>query len=215
MLRRLLKHFFHHLYHRMAWAYDGVAAVVSLGKWQRWGLRALDFVNGPAVLEMGIGPGHLHAALLTRQHSVFGLDESPQMLRAAAQRLKARGANARLTRGLAQHLPFASGQFDTALATFPSEYIVEARTLSEVMRTLKPGGLLVTLLMAWPDERSLAGRLLGKLFRLTGQGQPVSDALRERICAPFEAAGFITSTELVEESGSTLVFVVAQKPGTL
>ncbi len=215
MLRQLLKLFFHHLYHRLAWAYDGVAAAVSLGQWHHWGLRTLGFVNGPNVLELGVGPGHVHAALHMRPWQVFGVDESPQMLQKTTRQLQKHGAHPRLARGLAQRLPFASAQFDTVLATFPSEYIVDTRTLGEVMRTLKPGGKLVVLLMAWPGQRSPGGSLLRLLFQVTGQGQPINDTLREKICTPFDTAGFNTSAQFVQESGSTLVFVIARKPITL
>ena len=61
--RRFIKFGFHLLYHELAFTYDALAWLVSLGQWQAWGRTALDRVRGPRVLEVGHGPGHLLIAL--------------------------------------------------------------------------------------------------------------------------------------------------------
>ncbi len=209
MRTHLLQIFFHHLYHQLAWAYDLVAALVSLGQWQAWGRQSLAYVTGPNVLELGFGPGHLQTALARQHFNTFGIDESPQMLIKATRRLLRSGQTPRLARALAQALPFASAQFDTVLAAFPSAYIIDSHTLAEVMRVLQPGGQLVVLPAAWP------GWLLGWLFWLTGQSRPVTPALTAKMQAPFEAAGFEVSAQIVQKHGATLVFILARKPAPL
>lgn len=209
MRTHLLQVFFHHLYHQLAWAYDLVAALVSLGQWQTWGRQSLDYVTGPNVLELGFGPGHVQAALAKQHFNTFGIDESPQMLARATQRLLRNGQKPRLARALAQALPFASGYFNTVLSTFPSEYIIASHTLAEVMRVLQPGGLLVVLPAAWP------GWLLGWLFWLTGQSRPITHTLLAKVQTPFEAAGFDVSTRIVQKRGATLIFILARKPAPL
>jgi len=63
---------FHLLYHEAAWAYDAVAAAVSLGQWRAWGAAALPFLPGPRVLELGHGPGHMLIALTAAGYDAAG-----------------------------------------------------------------------------------------------------------------------------------------------
>lgn len=83
----LMRGFFHLLYHQFAWTYDFVSGVVSIGMWQSWITAMLPFLEGPNILELGPGPGHLQLALARRGLISFGLDASPQMTRMAALRL--------------------------------------------------------------------------------------------------------------------------------
>ncbi len=121
LIQIILRPIFYLLYHQFAWAYDLVAAIVSLGRWQEWVHTALPYISG-RVLEIGFGPGHLQISLNEKIIPTFGLDESPQMGRQAARRIKKAGAIARLTRGYAQSIPFAGEAFDSVVATFPAEY---------------------------------------------------------------------------------------------
>lgn len=213
-LARLLKWFFHLLYHPFAWSYDLVAGVVSMGRWRRWVMAALEMLEGPRVLELGFGPGHLQVQLHARGLHAVGLDESPQMARQAARRLRRQTFNPRLARGLAQRLPFASAVFDSVVATFPTQYIVDARTLAEVWRVLRPEGRLVVLFGAWHTGHSLPERLLALLFRLTGESPSAGPGDESAFTASFFQAGFRARVEWVEIPGSRLVFVLATRPTT-
>jgi ubiquinone/menaquinone biosynthesis C-methylase UbiE len=144
----LLQAFFHWLYHEGAWAYDGVAALVSMGRWTRWVTRALERVEGTQVLELGHGPGHLLAAMGQRGLRPVGLDPSPAMGRRARWRT---GASVPLVRGRAQALPFQDESFDTVVATFPAPFIRDPCTWREAARVLRPGGHVVVLFAAQPS----------------------------------------------------------------
>lgn len=205
----LLRLFFRLLYHPMAWSYDLVAAVVSLGHWKEWVKRALPLLEGPRVLELGFGPGHMQGYLKTAGLAPFGLDESRQMAHQARQRLLRQRQTPRLARGLAQHLPFASGTFDSVVATFPTLYIVDPQTLAEIRRVLAPGGRLVVLTTAWITGHSLPERVLHWLYNITGKSPP-ENARLENIVDPFTQAGFQASIRFVEPKGSRLMFVVAK-----
>ena len=77
-LRRIRRLFFNHLYHGLAWSYDFVAAVVSLGHWNRGLKLPYRSLRGPRVLELGHGPGHLQTRLSMDETIVaVGLDEVP------------------------------------------------------------------------------------------------------------------------------------------
>src|SRR5690349_17890774 len=139
-MRRFMRVFFYLLYHPFAFLYDLVAATVSFGRWKDWVMSILPFLHGTRILELGHGPGHLQHILVNRGLSSFGLDESPQMGRLAQRKL---GSDSRLSRGLAQSLPFTDHSFDTIVSTFPTDYIFHQQTLSEVHRCLSGGGRLI------------------------------------------------------------------------
>jgi ubiquinone/menaquinone biosynthesis C-methylase UbiE len=209
-LTRFLRLFFEWLYHPLAFTYDLVAATVSFGRWNDWVREVLPHVHGTRVLEVGHGPGHLQRSLLDLGLTPVGLDESAQMGRLAKARLFKSGyTKINLVRGVTQALPFPSGHFDTILSTFPSEYIFDPRTLSEVWRVLDNGGRLVVLPAAWPRNP-----LLGWLFRVTGQSPTEAlEAVQTDIQKPFSEAGFKVQTQTLEVQSGTLLLVIAERHG--
>jgi ubiquinone/menaquinone biosynthesis C-methylase UbiE len=207
LITKLMRAFFALLYHPFAFTYDLVAAAVSFGHWKEWTQTVLPYLVGPRVLELGFGPGHLHRILLDLGLFAVGLDESRQMTALAKQRLPKSGyAQVRLTRGVAQNLPYPSGYFNTIVATFPSEYIFDAGTLSETKRCLINGGRLIVLPVAWPRNR-----LLAWLYRVTGESPKALEIISEKIRMIFTDAGFETIIENIETDTSALLLVVAEK----
>ena len=168
-LRFFFNFFFKLLYHQFAWTYDWVAAIVSVGLWKDWVLAVLPHLEGPSVLELGHGPGHLQTALLNRGILAYGLDASPQMGRLARRRLHRKGQSVQLLQARAQSLPLASGSFDQVVATFPTEYIIDPGTLKEAWRVLLPGGRMVVLPVAWITGQRWMERFAAALFRITKQ----------------------------------------------
>lgn len=203
-----LRLFFRLLYHSFAWSYDLVAAIVSLGRWQRWVLATTNLLTGPRILELGHGPGHLQEKLYETKVTSFGLDESSQMARQAFRRLARQGYTPRLARGRAQALPFANQSFDSLTATFPTPYIVDPATLAEIRRVLKPGGRLVVLMAAWLTGSSLSERFMHGLSRATNQTPP-EDASIEEMLEPYQKAGFQAGARFIEIPGSRLLFIIA------
>lgn len=203
-MRTLLRVFFHYLYHQFAFAYDLVAAAVSLGRWKNWILEVVPFIEGTRSLEIGHGPGHLQRFLLSRGMESIGMDESDAMGRLAKRNTK---GSARLIRGLAQQLPFVDQSFDTVIATFPSEYFVDPFTLSEVKRCLSDGGRFIVLPVAMPKNRFLSW-----LFRVTGETPSEAvNIIRERMEEPFTKAGFDVQSHLLDLESGRLVLIVASK----
>lgn len=204
-MRRFMRFFFHLLYHPFAFTYDLVAWVVSFGNWKDWVLSIAPHLEGTRILELGHGPGHLQRFLLDRGLDPVAVDESTQMGRLARRRL---GGNHKLTRGLAQALPFGADSFDTVVATFPSEYIFDGRTLSEVRRVLSNTGRLIVLPAAFPSNRFLEW-----LYKATGESPAALDeAVKEKLMKPFSQAGFVVQVQVRELSSSRLVLLLAKKP---
>lgn len=205
--RRLIRWAFARLYQEFAWTYDAVAWAVSGGLWRRWALAALPELRG-RVLELGFGTGHVQLAL-ARRPAVAGLDASPQMTAITAARLRRGGAAPRLVRGHAQALPFADTGFDTVLATFPSEYLLDAATQAEIRRILAPGGRLVVVPLAQLNP-SLLTSLVDLLYRLTLQ-TPVA---RSEAAAPqtLTLAGLSLEARWVPVGPSRVALLTGEMP---
>jgi ubiquinone/menaquinone biosynthesis C-methylase UbiE len=204
IIQRFMRFFFRLLYHPLAFTYDLVAWVVSFGQWKDWVFSILPLIEGARILELGHGPGHLQRSLLDRGWFAVAIDESKQMGGIAKRRL---GASAKLTRGLAQSLPYPNETFDSAAATFPSEYIFDPRTLAEVRRVLRSSGRLIVLPAALPKSGFLKW-----LYKVTGESPAeLTEAIKEKFRSPFLNAGFKTEVEIVEVKSSTLVFIIAKK----
>ncbi len=213
---KLINFGFRLLYQEFAWTYDMVSWLVSLGEWRRWQAAALPFVRGRDVLELGHGPGHMLLALQNGRFEVVGLDVSAQMGRLARRRTQ---RTAPLVQGRGQHLPFETAVFDTVLATFPTEYVVDPVVLAEVGRVLRANGRFVIV----PEGHLTGGgalhRFIGWLFLITGQRYPgtgnqtdAPDAsIWQSYLARFEAAGFTMEMSQVQLAASAVTVLVAQR----
>jgi ubiquinone/menaquinone biosynthesis C-methylase UbiE len=184
--RALIRRAFHHFYREFAWTYDTVALAVSGGLWFQWARAILPELRG-RVLELGFGTGHLQLALADRP-AVAGVDASPQMAAIAAARLRRHGHAPRLANAVAQALPFPRAAFDTVVATFPAEYILDPATHAEIRRVLAPGGRLVVLPLA-QLEPGLYTRLVDLAYKLTLQAPVRRDAPVEPEVERLQIAG--------------------------
>jgi ubiquinone/menaquinone biosynthesis C-methylase UbiE len=212
LIQRFMRFFFRLLYHPFAFTYDLVAATVSFGNWKNWVFSILPFIEGTRILELGHGPGHLQRLLINRGLFAVAIDESTQMGRIAKRRLGPshtvlRSAQGKLTRGLAQALPYQNGAFDTIIATFPSEYIFDLETFSEARRVLRNSGRFIVLLAAWPKNPFLAW-----LYKVTGESPlEVEESIKSKIKERLAHAEFKVEVEIVEVKSSRLLIIVAQR----
>ncbi|MEX1248791.1 MAG: methyltransferase domain-containing protein [Anaerolineales bacterium] len=202
---RLLRFFFFLLYHPLAWSYDLVAWIVSLGQWKAWLYTALPELTGPRILELGHGPGHLQLVLRERGFMAFGLDRSKQMGCLAARRLASAAHPGGLVRAAAEHIPFKSGNFDQVVATFPSEFILKPETLAEVRRVVQPTGSLVVLPFAWIRKKSFFGGIAEWLYRITGQSPQWDGSFSEHI----KLSGFDVKEKRIQLTGSEVIILLA------
>jgi ubiquinone/menaquinone biosynthesis C-methylase UbiE len=209
--RRLIKFGFHLLYHQLAFTYDAVAWSVSLGQWQAWGRTALSRVRGLRVLEIGHGPGHLLIALARSGRQPIGIDLSPQMIRLAQQNIRRAAVPAPQVQCRAQALPFRSGEFDSVVATFPTDYIADPATLREVQRVTNDRGRLIVVFGAQLIGRAPSKLLIEWLYRLTGQREAKADeeeSIFDRVRMPARI-----ETETVGASTVTLIVAEKNPPG--
>lgn len=209
----LLRLAFHLLYNQLAWSYDLVSWVVSLGAWRDWQQAALPFVRGSRVLELAHGPGHMLAALQGRGFDVVGLDLSPFMGRQAQRRLRRLGLDVALLNGRAQQLPFTAASFDTVLATFPTEFIVDPTTLTAVARVLRPGGRFVIVPEGRLTGRGPLARLIEWLYGVTGQREGTfatdADGRWRLFEEPLSAADFRVEVHEMTLAASSVTVIAA------
>lgn len=168
---RLIRFGFRLLYNEMAWTYDSVAWVVSLGQWRTWQRTALKHLPPPNafILELAHGTGNLQLDLHAAGYRRVGLDISRAMGIITRRKLKRNKVSAPLVRGGGQALPFADATFDAVVSTFPTPFIFEQATLHEIQRVLKPDGRLVIVINGLLTGKNLASRTLELAYRITGQ----------------------------------------------
>jgi ubiquinone/menaquinone biosynthesis C-methylase UbiE len=205
--RRLVAFGFRLLYNELAWLYDPVSWIVSLGKWQRWQASIWPYLP-PAgrILEIGSGPGHLLVELSASGYQVVGLDLSPAMLRLTRRRLGGQGLTTPVCRGRATALPFAPGRFDAVVLTFPTEFVYDPVCIRQLARALKDGGRLVVAETCRFQRRDLLARFLEWLYRITGQRGAAPD-----LPARLDEADLAARRERVEVNGSSVTIVLAEK----
>jgi len=204
---QLLRFAFWLLYNPLAWTYDWVSRVVSLGQWRAWQRVALAEVRGERVLELAFGTGNLLLDLQAMGSVCpIGLDLSPQMIRIARRKLQRQGTRVPLVRGRGQQLPFADASIDTILSTFPAPFVVALQTLEEVARVLKRDGQAVIVAMATLTSHSPWSRTLEWLYRISGQRGPLPD-----LSAQLQAAGLTYRREWRPVDGTWVLLVVLEK----
>jgi ubiquinone/menaquinone biosynthesis C-methylase UbiE len=203
--------FFRLLYNELAWTYDLVAWMVSLGQWRAWTRTVIPHLaprlRCRRVLELAHGPGHLLVAMVEQGLDPVGLDLSSHMGHLARRRLRRAEVAAPLVQARAQALPFRDGCFGGAVATFPTEFIVDPATLREVVRVLCLGGRLVVVAWARLGGRDPISRFVRWLYRVTGQGEPLP---RDGEALAVEA-GFAPRVKWERVGSSEVMLIVAEK----
>ena len=132
--------------------YDRYSRLLSLGQDPRWRRFLVSRIRvGPehTVLDVATGTGAVAIELVRRTGcSVVGLDQSPEMLAEARERVAAAGLAERITlvEGTAERLPFGDASFDGLSFTYLLRYVDDpAATLRELARVVRRGGYLASL----------------------------------------------------------------------
>ena len=201
ILHWFLRVFFGHFYTTLAWSYDPVAWIVSVGQWKSWVRSSLEPLPPDPVLEIAHGPGHLQLEIAQCGLRAMGVDASKQMCRMAGRRLKEAGLPANIVQARAQALPFPAGVFPTLISTFPTEFILDSASLMEARRALKSNGEYRVVAMAEIQGTSLSERFAAWLFRVTGQYSEIPASWTD----PIYAAGFELQRDDVQLARSKVI----------
>ncbi len=203
---RLVQFGFHLLYNELAWTYDAVAWLVSLGEWAKWRRAAIPFVRGERVLELAHGTGHLLNSLRDAGFDVVGMDASTAMGRIARRRT---GARVPLVQGVGQQLPFQDGIFDSVVVTFPTPFIIEQATLVSLRRILGAQGRIVIVPSGTLKGKGVIKQIIDWAFAATGQREG-SDVFADWR-AHFDHAGLTLRISQVDLGRSWVVILVVDR----
>jgi ubiquinone/menaquinone biosynthesis C-methylase UbiE len=100
---------------------------------------------GERILDLASGTGTFALAVADRAPgvSLVGIDADAEVLRIAGRKQLGRDTTVPFVRGLSYRLPFATGTFDQVASSLFLHHLTTAdkvRTLSEIVRVLRPGG---------------------------------------------------------------------------
>jgi demethylmenaquinone methyltransferase / 2-methoxy-6-polyprenyl-1,4-benzoquinol methylase len=137
--------------------YDRYARLLSFGQDPRWrsflvsrippdARRVLDVASGTAAVAIEL-------ARTSRERTVVGVDQSPEMLAAGRERVAGSGLSDRieLREARAEDLPFPDGEFDALSFTYLLRYVDDVpATLRELSRVVRPGGTVAMLEFGLP-----------------------------------------------------------------
>lgn len=140
------------LFRRLPRRYDLLAEVLSFGQNWRWRSELVDHVaarDPNHVLDVATGTAGVAIAIARRTNAqIVGVDVSEEMLAIGRRRVDAAalGDRVRLDAARAEELPFADGSFDSVSFTYVLRYVRDpAATITELTRTLRPGGTMAGL----------------------------------------------------------------------
>ena len=132
--------------------YDVLAEVLSLGQNRRWRKMMVEQViaaNPATILDVATGTAAVALELVKRTNaSVTGIDLTETMLARGREKVAAQGYSHRISLqiGRAEELPFPDSAFDALTFTYLLRYVADpGSTLRELVRVLKPGGLMASL----------------------------------------------------------------------
>ena len=149
------------MFDRIAYRYDRLNRVLSVGLDQRWrarGIQELGLTGREDVLDMCTGTADLAIKAITaangQARSVVGVDFAGEMLKLGLVKIRKAGLGSRihLVRGDATNVPLPDASFDAAMVAFGirNVYNYEA-AIREFVRVLKPGGRLAVLEFGKPQ----------------------------------------------------------------
>ena len=108
-----------------------------------WFDRQIDW-QGKAVLDLGCAGGFMAEALAARGARVTGIDPAEGAITAARDHARAQGLWISYDVGVGEALPYVTASFDAVVCVDVLEHVVDLnKVLSEIARTLSPGGMFL------------------------------------------------------------------------
>ena len=148
------------MFDNIAWRYDFLNHFLSLGidhKWRRRAIHILSQVSPESILDVACGTGDLSIeALKLKPRKIIGVDISQGMLAKGREKLekKDRKKIITLVQGDSEALQFDDEAFDAVMVAFGVRNFEDLdQGLAEMLRVLKPGGLLVVLEFSKPGSQ--------------------------------------------------------------
>lgn len=163
------------------------------------------------ILEIGHGPGYLYLQAARSGKNLYGADLSFQMNKLCNRRVKKHNLNPKIVNSDGRHLPFPHKCFNQVIATFPTEYIFEGATLSEINRVLEENGEFIILPVAWITGRNMQEKLFAWIFRVTNQSPDFNTFPLKQLTIRLSESGFLLGSELIKDKKSQVLILTAKK----
>jgi len=153
-------------------------------------IEALSLEPQSHVLDSGAGTGGAALELARRGHRVAAIDASKAMVRRAKERASTAGLVIESLTMDGQSLSFRNASFDAALSVLGVILFPDAvRGLSELHRTVRPGGRIALITWTAPEAYELIGELRAAALSVLGSlpPRPLPAQLRFKEKEQFQA----------------------------
>ncbi|MEE2903278.1 MAG: bifunctional demethylmenaquinone methyltransferase/2-methoxy-6-polyprenyl-1,4-benzoquinol methylase UbiE [Myxococcota bacterium] len=150
------------MFDAIAHRYDRLNRILSMGLdqgWRKTTLKKIGLRDGHKVLDLATGTGDLAMLQANTTSQIVGLDPSANMLAVAQEKVDSSGISDRvkLVLGDAQDLEFPDNHFDRVTIAFGIRNVPDRmQGLREMVRVLKPGGMVGILELNEPERGVLA-----------------------------------------------------------
>ena len=182
-------------------------------------LEKARLASDDTVLDLGCGTGTLavSAALSAPGATVIGVDADADILQRARSKARASGADIDFVQAFSTDLPYPDAHFDVVVSTLFFHHLSDAdkhRTVTEVLRVLRPGGRLVVADLGRPQDPLMRLSVLASVQLLDGFEVTSANVAGElpRIIGDGGFAGVRVSDRLRTPIG-TLEIVTGERAG--
>lgn len=192
------------MFSRIAPRYDLMNRLMTAGqdiRWRREVIRLAELFPGAHLLDLGAGTGDLAREAVRQQPQVqvLAADFTLGMMLAGKNRPD---SHLNWSAADALALPLPGNQFDALVSGYLLRNVADLpRALSEQLRVLKPGGIMVTLDSTRPPSRSPVTPFIRIYMRyvIPWLGSLVSGQKDAYTYLPSSSEGFLTAEELAAQ----------------
>ncbi|HNP94565.1 MAG TPA: bifunctional demethylmenaquinone methyltransferase/2-methoxy-6-polyprenyl-1,4-benzoquinol methylase UbiE [Cyclobacteriaceae bacterium] len=185
--------------------YDFLNHFLSLGidiAWRKKAIKLLKPIQPKVILDVATGTGDFAIeALRLKPEKVIGVDISDGMLSVGRQKIKNRKLDGiiELRNGDSEKLPFGENNFDAVIVAFGVRNFENLKTgLGEMLRVVRPGGMVVILEFSKPAKFPLKQLynfyfkfVLPKIGRWVSKDSSAYTYLPESVQAFPDGEGFV------------------------
>jgi demethylmenaquinone methyltransferase/2-methoxy-6-polyprenyl-1,4-benzoquinol methylase len=147
------------MFNNISRRYDLLNQLLSLGIdkiWRRKAIGVLQSLKPQTILDVATGTGEFAIqALDLNPRKIVGIDISEGMLEIGRKKIAARSLESKieLMVGDSENIPFSQNKFDAVTVAYGVRNFENLRRgLSEILRVLKPGGMVVVLEFSKPAK---------------------------------------------------------------
>ena len=147
------------MFNNISRRYDFLNQLLSLGidkMWRKRAISALKPLKPKTLLDVATGTGEFALeSLKLNPDKIYGIDIADGMLDIGREKILARKVNGtiELLHGDSENIPFKENKFDAVTVAFGVRNFENLkRGLSEILRVLKPGGMVVILEFSKPSS---------------------------------------------------------------